>query len=123
MTDPAHSKADASSAPTAPTPSGAVTSNQVMASLEEAFTTHFYYPMLARRKGWEGDVMLALRVEIDGRLTDIHVVSSSGHPVLDNAAVDSLVRAHSLPLPGGALGGNSLDMVLPVSYRLLDTRV
>ncbi len=66
MTDPAHSKADASSAPTAPTPSGAVTSNQVMASLEEAFTTHFYYPMLARRKGWEGDVMLALRVEIDG---------------------------------------------------------
>lgn len=95
---------------------------QVLASLERAFSAHFHYPMLARRQGWEGDVTLALRVEIDGRLTGIHVIGSSGHRVLDDAAVDCLVRARAVTLPGGALGG-SLDMVLPVQYRLLDARV
>lgn len=107
---------------TEPARAAAYTGSQIMATLEEAFSIHFYYPMLARRKGWEGDVTLALRVEIDGRLTGIHVVNSSGHRVLDNAAIDSLSRAHALPLPGGALDGG-LDMLLPVRYRLLDTRV
>lgn len=98
------------------------TSGQVLASLAEAFAAHFHYPPLARRKGWEGAVTLALRVEIDGRLTGIHVIGSSGYRVLDNAAVASLLRARALPLPGGTLGA-SLDMVLPVHYRLLDARV
>lgn len=98
------------------------TSGQVLASLEEAFAAHFYYPMLARRKGWEGEVTVGLRVETDGRLTGIHVVGSSGYLVLDNAAIDSLSRARALSLPGGVIG-NSLEMVLPVQYRLLDARV
>lgn len=110
----------------APEPSAPVamrySGGQVLASLKEALAAHFYYPLLARRKGWEGNVTLALRIEIDGRLTGIHVVGSSGYRVLDDAAVDSLLRARALPLPGGALGG-SLDMLLPVQYRLLDARV
>lgn len=118
----AAAESDANVAPeTMPSPAR-YTSGQVMASLKEAFSAHFYYPMLARSKGWEGEVTLALRVETDGRLTGIHVVGSSGHRVLDNAAVDSLSRARALRFPGGALGG-SVDMLLPVHYRLLDVRV
>jgi protein TonB len=109
-------------APDSMSTSAHYTSGQVMDSLKEAFTVHFYYPMLARRKGWEGEVTLALRVETDGRLTGIHIVGSSGHRVLDNAAIDSLSRARALQLPGGALDG-SVDMLLPVHYRLLDVRV
>ncbi|MCC6302952.1 MAG: energy transducer TonB [Gammaproteobacteria bacterium] len=120
---PARDTGAAPSTPAEAAPSiTAYSSGQVMAALKQAFSAHFYYPMLARRQGWEGDVTLALRVEIDGRLTGIHVVGSSGHRALDNAAVDSLTRARALPLPGGALDGG-LDMVLPVRYRLLDTRV
>ncbi|MGE0371196.1 MAG: energy transducer TonB [Gammaproteobacteria bacterium] len=118
----AASESDANAAPEALPSPARYTSGQVMASLKEAFSAHFYYPMLARRKGWEGEVTLALRVETDGRLTGIHVVGSSGHRVLDNAAVDSLSRARALRFPGGALGG-SVDMLLPVHYRLLDVRV
>lgn len=95
---------------------------EVLAALKRAFTAHFHYPPLARRQGWEGEVTLALRVETDGRLTGIHVVGSSGHRVLDNAAVTTLERARALPLPGGTLD-NGLDMLLPVQYRLLDARV
>lgn len=120
--DPARNPVAASATPAEAAPSTAYSSGQVMAALKQAFSAHFYYPMLARRKGWEGDVTLALRVEIDGRLTGIHVVGSSGHRALDNAAIDSLSRARALPLPGGALDGG-LDMVLPVRYRLLDMRV
>jgi protein TonB len=111
------------SSPTESPPAAAsYTSGQVMASVEQAFSAHFYYPALARRKGWEGEVTLALRVESDGRLTGIHVIGSSGYRVLDHAAMDSLLRAHAVPLPGGALV-DGLDMVLPVQYRLFDARV
>jgi protein TonB len=118
MADSAGTSSSAGSTPAQPS----YTSGQVMASVGQAFSAHFYYPALARRKGWEGKVTLAVRVESDGRLTGIHVVGSSGYRVLDHAAMDSLLRAHAVPLPGGALV-DGLDMVLPVQYRLFDARV
>jgi protein TonB len=122
-TTAAMADSSATSALTGPTPATpSYTSGQVMASVEQAFSAHFYYPTLARRKGWEGEVTLAVRVENDGRLTGIHVVSSSGYLVLDHAAMDSLLRARAVPLPGGTLV-DGLDMVLPVQYRLFDARV
>lgn len=117
----AHSTGAAAAPPNPPT-SGSDRHAQVRASLDEAFAAHFHYPMLARRKGWEGEVTIGLRVETDGRLTGIHLLGSSGHRILDNAAIDSLLRARALP-PQGGLPGAGLDLVLPVHYRLLDTRV
>ena len=91
----------------------------IVARLHEAVETHFYYPPLARRHGWEGEVRVALRVERDGRLSAIRVLSSSGHRVLDSAAVDTLMRLARLPGTEG-LPPAGMETVLPVRYRLLD---
>ena len=45
------------------------------------------YPMLARRRGWEGTVQLSVLVLEDGRVGDISVLTSSGHPLLDDTAL------------------------------------
>jgi protein TonB len=48
------------------------------------------YPPLAREKGYEGTVYLRALVERDGRVGNLLIDRSSGHEILDKAAVDSV---------------------------------
>ena len=57
------------------------------------------YPELAQRRGWEGEVLLRVRVSPEGRPVTISVQKSSGRDLLDTAAVEavrgwSFVPAH-----------------------------
>jgi len=57
------------------------------------------YPELAQRRGWEGEVLLRVRVSADGRPVAVSVQKSSGRDLLDTAAVEavrswSFVPAH-----------------------------
>jgi protein TonB len=47
------------------------------------------YPAMSRRLGEEGVVILMIYVLPDGRVGDVRVHKSSGHPRLDDAAVDA----------------------------------
>ncbi len=58
--------------------------------MRQELARHFNYPLLARRRGWEGEVLLAFRLEADGRITGAHVARSSGYGVLDRAALTAL---------------------------------
>ena len=79
---------------------------------------YFTYPALARRQGWEGQVLLALTIEADGQLDNLQVASSSGYAVLDAAALHALQRVGRLAAAADWLAGSTLDMRLPVIYRL-----
>ena len=81
---------------------------------------HFSYPMLARRRGWEGIVRVGVRVEANGNLTRLHLVEPCPYDVLNSAAINSLSRLARLPRAGDWLQGNHVDLVLPVEYRLLE---
>lgn len=86
--------------------------------LRRLFTANFNYPMLARRKGWQGEVRLGLRLEPDGRLTHIRIVRSSGHSILDKSAIKTARQVEKAPDAARWLDGEWFDMVLPVQYRL-----
>ena len=109
-------------APTATTPAAddRLATQAVQTAVSMALKANFRYPRIARRNGWEGTVILALRVLPDGQLTDILVSSSSGHPVLDRAALRTLQTA-SVPQAKQWLSDQAVDLVLPVEYRLLDS--
>lgn len=79
---------------------------------------YFTYPALARRQGWEGQVLLAVTIEPDGQLENLQVASSSGYAVLDAAALHALQRVGRLAAAADWLAGTTLDMRLPVIYRL-----
>lgn len=82
--------------------------------LQRQFAHHFNYPLLARRRGWQGEVLLAFRLEADGRITDARVDRSSGYSLLDRAALTSLGKIERIEM--GASTGFTLQ--LPVIYRL-----
>lgn len=48
------------------------------------------YPEIAMRRGWEGQVLLRVRVSPDGRPTSISVATTSGRDILDQAAIDAV---------------------------------
>ena len=75
------------------------------------------YPTLARRRGWEGTVQLLVMVLEDGRVGDISVAKSSGHALLDEAALKAVARYQFVP----GLQGNktvSMRVQVPVHFRL-----
>jgi len=74
------------------------------------------YPLLARRKGWEGTVVIEAGLSGSGRVQVVHIEKSSGYAILDDAAVGA-VRSWRLA-QGGRLGTAGLKVMIPVVFRL-----
>lgn len=65
------------------------------------------YPVRAQRCGWEGTVVCGLTVGVDGSVLRVWIERSSGHDVLDRAAVDGLGGWRFEP---GTRGGRPIEM-------------
>lgn len=83
-------------------------------SVQLELARHFHYPLLARKRGWQGEVLLAFRLEADGRISEARVARSSGYGVLDNAALTALGKIKRIK--GGTVHG--FAMQIPVIYHL-----
>ena len=94
---------------------------RINAHLNQAFDQYFSYPRLAQRNGWQGMVKLGLRIESNGQLSHIRLLSTSGFPVLDQAALNTLNRISTLHDVDVWLSGLHFDTVLPVYYKLTDS--
>lgn len=75
------------------------------------------YPPLSQRLGEEGTVVVALEVAADGSVSDARVVSSSGYPRLDNAALSAVRQAHFKPATINGVPVASKAR-LPIRYEL-----
>jgi protein TonB len=93
-------------------------SSRIQARLHSDLARYFDYPYAARLRGWEGMVLLAFDIETDGRLHAIRIARSSGHAVLDDAALRALQRVERLPEAVAWLHGQALSLRVPVIYRL-----
>lgn len=80
------------------------------------------YPLVARRLGMEGLVLLDVLVGPDGQAAEVRVEKSSGFPVLDEAALTTVRRAWRF-VPGRR-GGKPIEsrVTVPIRFRLSDLR-
>jgi len=58
------------------------------------------YPTIARRRSWEGTVLLGIDCDAEGVVQFVSVVRSSGHEVLDDAAVAAVRQWRFAAGPG-----------------------
>ena len=72
------------------------------------------YPKRARRRGYEGTVVLEVLVDTDGRVKELRVLKSSGHRVLDKAALKSV---NGWLFEPGMVGDEKVDMWVRVPVR------
>ncbi len=57
------------------------------------------YPPRASDRRLEGEAVVALTLDRRGRLRGVELIQSSGHPLLDEAAIDAVQRADPFPRP------------------------
>lgn len=86
----------------------------VVADLYRRLQDHLVYPMAARRRNAEGTVTVTIEVQADGSLGSHEVAGSSGHTVLDRAALESLQRV--FPIVHSA--GRPLRITVRIQYSL-----
>ena len=92
---------------------------KIISLLREKIQQYFYYPKLAKRRNWQGDVQLAFDVNNYGSIKNITVKESSGYEILDNAAMNALNKVHTIP--DLEIKSNFYsDLKLTVKYRLED---
>jgi protein TonB len=75
------------------------------------------YPGSARRLGLQGTTTLRVHVAVDGRVAEVAVHESAGHPDLDHAAVDAVRRWRFEPARRGVIPV-AMWVLLPVEFRL-----
>jgi protein TonB len=75
------------------------------------------YPRIARFKGYEGTVVLEVLVDHQGKVGDLRLFQSSGYPVLDRAAMNSVTNWLFEP---GQRGDKAVEMwvKVPVRFKL-----
>lgn len=82
------------------------------AAARRKLAEHVFYPAEAVARGIEGEVRLLLILAEDGSVLDAQVASSSGHSLLDQAA---LRAAYAM---GRLAGAGRRELILPVEFRL-----
>lgn len=94
---------------------------QIRGHLHENLARHFHYPRLARKRGWQGEVLLTLKIESDGVISRILITKSTGYALLDETAINTVKKISNLKNMGQRLNGRSIEMELPVIYRLTNS--
>lgn len=72
------------------------------------------YPALALRNGWEGTVLLSLRLDANGRVEQSTVITPSGHEILDHSALAVVRRWRFTP-------STPRTVRVPLTFRLKAT--
>ncbi len=75
------------------------------------------YPSAARLNGWEGKVVVRAVIRADGHLLEVKVHRSSGHEVLDDAAMEAVRLICPLHMTG-TMGAAEVAVYVPIVYSL-----
>ncbi|WP_432742697.1 energy transducer TonB [Methylobacter sp. G7] len=123
---PAPSTAESAPAPVA-TSAAANTSSKATAETapftEANFNANYgsnpkpKYPGIATSRGWEGTVHLRVRVSVEGDSEDVTVQRSSGHDVLDEAAIEAVEKWKFMPAKRGGTAVAS-SVIVPIEFVL-----
>ncbi len=76
------------------------------------------YPRLARQRGWEGIVRLEVFVDKDGIPSEVGIEQSSGHGILDKAALSTVEKWKFSPARSGAIRFFS-RVTIPIQFALI----
>ena len=98
--------------PPTPRPTNTAPTRHAVQAAQRKLSEHLFYPPEAVARGLEGETQLIVKLSADGRVDDVSIAASSGHAILDNAAIKA---AYAM---GRVAGSGARELVLPVIFRL-----
>lgn len=85
--------------------------------IRDLVTRQLAYPPMARRMHWSGKVVVAFVIAEDGTVHNIRVVESSGFPILDKSATETVRNVAPFPKPPVRA-----DILLPISFKMMEAQ-
>lgn len=76
------------------------------------------YPLWARRNNMEGIVVVRFSLTREGRVQQAEVEKSSGHSILDQAALDAVLQGDPYPSAPDGISGSELVGKVPIRFSL-----
>lgn len=92
--------------------------NFLLGEIYNRLSQYLDYPDRARRRGWEGAVMIGFNVDKQGFLHNVHLTRTSGYNLLDNAALSAVKKVNNIPVNEWGSVFKPVALQLPVIYRL-----
>jgi len=87
-------------------------------SLWGAISKHKKYPKIAAMRNWQGDAVVELELDGNGKLKSKKITQSSGYDILDKQALEMVEKALPFPAPPEALRGTNFTITVPVPFKL-----
>ena len=76
------------------------------------------YPRIAQSRGWQGEVVVELSLDGNGKLKSKKIIQNSGYEVLDQQALEMVNKALPFPEPPEALRGSGFTIRVPIPFKL-----
>jgi protein TonB len=81
--------------------------------LQRRIRDKLVYPSQARKAGLQGVSEVSFTIHEDGRVSAVSLVKSSGHSILDEAALETIYAAAPFPRPPAPA-----RIAIPIAFRL-----
>ncbi|MGY6274293.1 energy transducer TonB [Methylomonas sp. MgM2] len=76
-----------------------------------------HYPAIAKSRGWQGKVLLRVKVSVQGLSEAVTVEQSSGHEILDESAIEAVSKWRFIPAKRGDTPVAS-SVIVPIVFTL-----
>lgn len=83
-----------------------------------AISKHKQYPRIAQMRGWEGETVVELLLDGNGKLKSKKIIQSSGYDSLDKQALEMVEKAAPFPAPPEVLRGSNFSIKVPIPFKL-----
>jgi protein TonB len=82
--------------------------------IQKRVARYTVYPPKAKRSGIKGKLTVAFTINMDGTVSNITVIESSGHSMLDNAGAAAVKNAAPFPTPP-----STARIAIPINFDLI----
>lgn len=92
--------------------------NSYNSTLWGAIGKYKQYPKIAQMRGWQGEALVELLLDGNGKLISKKILKSSGYDILDKQALAMIEKAAPFPAPPEALRASSFTITVPIPFTL-----
>ena len=88
------------------------------AKLTKSIARQKRYPRIAQMRGWQGEIIINLKIDGQGNLIKAKIKKGSGFKILDTEGMNMVKRASPFPKPPKELESKIFNVIVPISFKL-----